>query len=100
MCLPPPTTRTGVHSSAGNSGVVDGSVIYACAFNTYVASGVDPALTNGATVWTQFWSRDSASSVGTNLTDALLFALAGPWRFTLRSNACARRVRATRGRGG
>jgi Tol biopolymer transport system component len=78
LCMQSPLVRTGVHSSAGNSGVIDCSGAYAFAFNAYIASGVNPALINGATAWAQFWSRDGAASFGTNLTDALSFVLAGP----------------------
>jgi Tol biopolymer transport system component len=78
LCMQSPLIRTGVHSSAGNTGVIDCSGSYAFAFNAYVATGAKPALINGATVRAQFWSRDSAASFSTNLTDALSFVLAGP----------------------
>jgi len=78
LCMQSPLVRTGVHSSAGNNGVIDCSGSYAFAFNPYVASGANPALINGASVWVQFWSRDGAAVAGTNLTDAMNFVLAGP----------------------
>jgi len=41
-----------------------------------LASITDPALVAGATVWSQFWSRDPADPFTTNLSDALRFLIA------------------------
>ena len=40
-------------------------------FNAYIASGADPALAAGASVWIQAWSRDPGDPFGDSLSDAL-----------------------------
>ena len=39
--------------------------------NAYIASGADPALVAGATVWLQAWSRDPSDPFGDSLSNAL-----------------------------
>ena len=68
LCVIPPTRRTPVQNSGG-AGVCGGT--FSMDFNTYIASGADPALVAGATFWAQCWSRDPASVAFTNLTNAL-----------------------------
>ena len=45
--------------------------VFTLDFNARIASGVDPALVNGAAFWGQYWSRDSLSPSHTNLTNAI-----------------------------
>jgi hypothetical protein len=72
LCVLPPLLRVGVQSSGGGSGCV-GSFTFD--FNTHIASGADPALVPGASVWCQWWSRDTGFSPpnNTNLTNGLQF---------------------------
>ncbi len=75
MCCLQPLVRTPVQNSGGNPPPSDCSGTFQFDFNTYVASGTDPALGIGVTVWSQYWSRDEQSPSTTNLTDALRFTI-------------------------
>ena len=76
MCVNPPTVRTPIQNSGGNATPPDDcSGVFALDFNVRIASGVDPALVAGATVWSQFWSRDPVDPFTTNLSDALRFLI-------------------------
>lgn len=44
-------------------------------FNARIQSGVDPTLLPGVQVNGQFWTRDSGTSSGTGLTDAIEFVI-------------------------
>lgn len=70
-----PFERTPVQLSSGNASGCVGTLDLD--FNTYVASGADPALVSGQSVWCPWWSRDGgfppASAV--SLTNALAFTL-------------------------
>jgi hypothetical protein len=72
LCGAPPLTRTSVQSSGGTP-PCNGA--YSIDFNTYIASGKDPALVSGQAVWLQKWSRDPASPSTTNLSDAITFTI-------------------------
>ena len=43
--------------------------------NVHIASGVDPALTKGQEVRSQYWFRDPPSASTTGLSDGLLFTI-------------------------
>lgn len=75
LCVQGPTRRTSALDAGGTPGVDDCSGVYAYDFNARIQSGSDPALEPGATVFTQFWSRDPASSATSNRSDALRFAV-------------------------
>jgi hypothetical protein len=68
LCALPPTRRTPLQSSTG-AGPCGG--LFSLDFTARIASGVDPALVNGASFWGQYWSRDSLSPSHTNLTNAI-----------------------------
>ncbi|MBJ01311.1 MAG: hypothetical protein CMK00_00410 [Planctomycetes bacterium] len=72
LCIGAPITRTPVQSSGG-SGPCGGSMSFD--FNTWIASGVDPGLTAGTTVYAQHWYRDPGAAFPTGLTDAIQFTL-------------------------
>lgn len=76
LCVKAPTTRTPPQSSGGNPPPDDCSGTFALDFNVRIASGVDPRLVAGETVWSQYWSRDPQSAFTTNLSDALRFFIA------------------------
>jgi Tol biopolymer transport system component len=78
LCLQSPLIRTPLQSTGGSAGAPDCSGALAFDFRAYVDSGVNPALADGVSVFTQFWSRDGGDAFGTNLTDALAFELAAP----------------------
>ena len=43
--------------------------------NAFIASGVDPDLIAGATVWLQAWSRDPAAPFGDGLSNGITAAI-------------------------
>jgi hypothetical protein len=73
LCVAAPTTRTAVQSSGGSTSGADCTGTFALDFNTRIQSGVDPALSLGAEVYCQYWSRDPQSPSTTSLTNALRF---------------------------
>jgi hypothetical protein len=76
LCMRPPHVRTQLQNSSG-TGTPPCTGVYNFDFNTYIASGKDPALVAGCQVWLQTWSRDPAfappNQVG--LSDALTFVI-------------------------
>ena len=74
LCVQGGVKRTPVQNSGG--GTPCGGT-YALDFNGWIASGADPALAAGAQVFGQYWSRDPTDAFGTNLTNAIQFAI-GP----------------------
>jgi hypothetical protein len=72
LCVQGPAKRTGIQNSGG-SGACTGEFHYD--FNARIASGADPQLFAGQTVWGQYWSRDSQSSFGSNRSDAIEFTI-------------------------
>jgi hypothetical protein len=73
LCVAAPTTRTAVQSSGGSTSGADCTGVFALDFNARIQSGVDPALSLGAEVYCQYWSRDPQSPSTTSLTNALRF---------------------------
>ncbi len=78
LCVKAPTKRTSVQSSGGSGSGTDCSGTYSYDFNALIQSGTDASLIAGATIYTQYWSRDPAdfSGFGTSLSDALSFKIA------------------------
>lgn len=70
LCVAAPIVRTPA-SLTGGAAACSGSL--GIDFNAWIASGADPGLAAGSAVWMQAWSRDTASSSGTSLSDALRF---------------------------
>jgi glucose/arabinose dehydrogenase len=68
ICSTPPLRRAPVPPASG-SGACGG--ILRIDFNSYIASGADPALAAGARFWGQFWSRDPLSPSSANLSNAV-----------------------------
>jgi len=77
LCVKLPIRRTAVQGSGGNPPPNDCSGSFALDFNAYIASGVDPALVQGAAFDGQYWSRDPGFAPPNNvgLTDALRFTI-------------------------
>lgn len=74
FCVQAPVKRTPIQSSNGNpTPPEDCSGMFQFDFNVRIASGIDPTLVAGATVWSQYWSRDPADPFTTNLSNALRF---------------------------
>ncbi len=69
LCVQSPIKRHGMLQSGGTSGNCDG--VFAEDFNAYVASGADPRLNPGASVWLQCWSRDPVDLFGDSLSAAV-----------------------------
>ena len=69
LCVQAPFKRHPAASTGGTVGLCDG--VLSEDFNTYIASGADPALVAGATFWIQGWSRDPADAFGDSLSNAL-----------------------------
>jgi hypothetical protein len=76
LCVQPPQVRTDTQNTGGGGTPPCGGYM-TLDFNTYTASGVDPQLVAGQTVWAQYWSRDPgfAPPNNTNLTDAVRFTI-------------------------
>jgi len=74
LCVAPPLKRT-PGMNAGGSGACGGLLSFD--FNTYAASGKNPALAVGDVLHGQFWSRDPQDPFSSSLTDAIEFTL-GP----------------------
>ena len=78
LCVEPPVTRTAGQTSGGTPPPVqDCTGSFAIDFNAFVAGSGDPALTAGADVWAQYWSRDPgfAPPDNSNLSNGLAFTL-------------------------
>jgi hypothetical protein len=67
----PPLVPTG--GTVGSTTLCDSS--FSQDFNARIASGIDPALVAGASVWIQGWARDTAAFLGVQLTDAMSFTI-------------------------
>jgi len=72
LCVQAPAKRTPLQNSGGVP-PCGGSFSYD--FNARIASGVDPALVSGTTIYGQFWSRDPGASFNTIRTDAIEFVI-------------------------
>ena len=73
LCVNPPLLRTPMQSS-GAAGACAG--LFSIDFNTYTASGVDPSLVQGSTVFIQNWFRDPPEPIsGSGLSNALTFTI-------------------------
>jgi hypothetical protein len=78
LCVAPPLVRTPIASSGGNVATQDCSGVAVFDMGARIASGVDPRLHAGATIFAQFWQRDPpASPFPTALTAAIRFTI-GP----------------------
>ena len=75
MCVQAPITRTQVQNSAGNPPPDDCSGGFVYDFNDRIQSGIDPALSAGATVFAQFWHRDPVAPFADGLTNAAEFTI-------------------------
>jgi hypothetical protein len=73
LCVKPAIKRLSVQSSGGQGTACNGTMT--TNFNARICSGSDAALTPGALVGTQCWSRDPASASTTNLTSAISFII-------------------------
>lgn len=76
----PPFRRTPPQSAGGTTPpALDCSGELHFDFNAYVASGADPSLVPGVSIWCQYWQRDPLSQPASSvLTDALFFVLPPP----------------------
>ncbi|MCK6448576.1 MAG: FG-GAP repeat protein [Planctomycetes bacterium] len=74
LCLKPPTKRHAVLAAGGTGGSCSG--VLQQDLNAYIASGADPALIAGKTVWLQAWARDPAAPFTDSLSDALSTTIA------------------------
>ena len=77
LCVLPPVKRTPGQNSGGSIAGVDCSGTFSIDFNAWIASGVNPALIAGCTVWAQYWSRDPGfpAPFNSSLTDAQTFVI-------------------------
>jgi Tol biopolymer transport system component len=78
LCVQAPFARTPIQPTGGNPAGNDCSGSLAFDFNAYVASGANPALVDGVTVWAQSWSRDGGDPFGSNLSGGVTFVLSAP----------------------
>jgi len=77
LCLLAPVRRTPGQNSGGSIAGVDCTGTFSFDFNAWIASGSNPNLLAGATVWAQYWSRDPGFPPPNNagLTDAQTFLI-------------------------
>jgi hypothetical protein len=68
-----PLKRIVMPSTGGTVGGDDCSGTFAFDFNTRLRSGLDPTLSIGVDAYAQFWYRDSASTGGVGMSNALQF---------------------------
>jgi hypothetical protein len=73
LCLQGPLVRHAFSNSGGNASQCDGAFVED--FNAYIASGADPALVAGTSVWIQHWSRDPGDPFSDSLSDALALTI-------------------------
>jgi len=75
LCVVAPAKRTPVQNSGGNPPPDDCSGVYSFDFAAHMASGVDPALVPGQSVFAQWWYRDPNDPTGftTGRSNALAF---------------------------
>ncbi|HVS19910.1 MAG TPA: hypothetical protein VMT18_14995, partial [Planctomycetota bacterium] len=69
LCVQSPLLRHPAVSSQGSAGTCSG--VLSEDLNAYIATGSDPALVAGATLWIQAWYRDPPDTFGIGLSDAL-----------------------------
>ncbi|MCC6405878.1 MAG: hypothetical protein IT453_01840 [Planctomycetes bacterium] len=69
LCVGPTFTRHLVRAASGPANTCGGSISED--FNSYIATGQDPALGPGVQVWLQGWSRDAAAPFGDSLTNGV-----------------------------
>ncbi len=70
-CVGAPIRRMPPRPTGGSQTTVNCSGLLVYEFNTYIASGVDPALQLGQELTLQFWCRDPGASFGASLSNAL-----------------------------
>ncbi|MBI5433427.1 MAG: hypothetical protein HZA52_11415 [Planctomycetes bacterium] len=75
LCVTLPIQRTPLASSGGNPPPSDCSGTLGLDFNSWIATGQDPSLVAGASVFGQTWSRDPASPSTTSLSNAVRFVI-------------------------
>ncbi len=69
-----PFVRTPLQLSGGSSAACNGQ--FSFDFNAWIATGFDPTLVAGTTVWAQYWSRDPGDPDNAYLSHGVSFTLA------------------------
>ncbi len=69
LCIAPPIQRHAVHNSGGTPGTCTG--MFSEDLDALIASGADPVLVAGTTIFVQNWSRDPNAAFGDSLSDAV-----------------------------
>lgn len=75
LCLGGSLVRTPVQFSGGSGSGTDCTGQLTFDFNVHIASGADPSLTAGTTVYAQYWYRDPSATATSGLTDAVQFVI-------------------------
>jgi hypothetical protein len=77
LCTMPPLQRVPPSNAPplNSGGIPPCGGMFSLDFNTWIASGNDPALVAGQQVWIQNWSRDPGSPSTTSFSDALTFVI-------------------------
>lgn len=75
MCIGAPFSRVGLQSSGGTPGVTDCSGTLLVDFNQVIQGGSNPGLTEGRTVYAQFWYRDAQGRSGKGVSNAVRFRI-------------------------
>lgn len=69
LCVQGPPKRHALLHSGGTGATCTG--VFQEDLNAYIASGADPAIVAGVSLYVQTWSRDSADAFGDSLSNAL-----------------------------
>jgi hypothetical protein len=75
LCVLPPTRRTLTQLSGGSPTGTNCTGAFTLDFNAVIQSGLEPGLSPGVRVNSQYWYRDPQSASSTGLTDAIEFGI-------------------------
>jgi hypothetical protein len=75
LCVLPPTRRTLTQLSGGSPTGTNCTGSFTLDFNAVIQSGLEPGLSPGIRVNSQYWYRDPQSASSTGLTDAIEFGI-------------------------
>jgi hypothetical protein len=75
LCVLPPLHRTPAQATGGTGVTPDCTGALRLEFEQVIASGDDPLLHAGRTVYAQYWFRDPAATFESGLTEGLTFTI-------------------------
>lgn len=75
LCIGSPYSRVALQSSGGPPGAQDCTGSFFVDFNQVIQGAGNPGLTEGRTVYAQWWYRDAQARAGRGLSDAVRFRI-------------------------